>query len=144
MPTSRRRTLQVLAAALAEGTVDLGPGSDRRAAEEQLMALPGIGPWTAHLVLLRGLGDPDAFPATDLGIRKAAAQAGLPGDPRGLSAAAEAWRPWRSYATALLWAATDHAAARLPGDRSPAARLRGPSRPARARHTCPTGPDQEM
>lgn len=114
LPANRRRTLRALAAALADGTVDLGPGSDRRAAEEQLMALPGIGPWTAHVVLLRGLGDPDAFPAADLGVRRAAAAAGLPVDARALGLAADRWRPWRSYAAALLWASTDHAAARLP------------------------------
>lgn len=143
MPASRRRTLRALAAALAEGTVDLGPGSDRRAAEEQLLALPGVGRWTAQIVLLRGLGDPDAFPASDLGVRRAAAAAGLPGDPRALTVAAETWRPWRSYATALLWAATDHAAARLPGERSSGRRPPGPASPARARQTRTTGPDQE-
>ncbi|QFG70086.1 DNA-3-methyladenine glycosylase 2 family protein [Ornithinimicrobium pratense] len=114
MPATRRRTLRALAAALADGTVDLGPGSDRRAAEEQLLTLPGIGPWTAHIVLLRGLGDPDAFPASDLGVRTAAAAAGLPADPRALGQFADRWRPWRSYATALLWASSSHAAARLP------------------------------
>lgn len=143
MPASRRRTLRVLAAALADGTVDLGPGSDRRQAEEQLLALPGIGPWTAQVVLLRGLGDPDAFPASDLGVRTAAAAAGLPGDPRALGVAAQAWRPWRSYATALLWAGTDHAAARLPGNPPPARRMPPPAGQAGARHTLPTAPDQE-
>ncbi|WP_131106379.1 AlkA N-terminal domain-containing protein [Ornithinimicrobium sufpigmenti] len=120
MPATRRRTLRAVAAALADGAVDLGPGSDRRAAAEQLLALPGVGPWTAQIVLLRGLGDPDAFPASDLGVRIAAAAAGLPADARALGLVADRWRPWRSYAAALLWASTDHAAARLPGTARPA------------------------
>ena len=113
MPASRQRTLRTVAAALAEGEVDLGPGVDWGTAREQLLALPGVGPWTAEMVLLRGLGDPDAFPATDLGVQVTAAAHGLPGG-RGLAQHAAAWSPWRSYATSLLWAASDHAAARLP------------------------------
>ncbi|WP_281966317.1 DNA-3-methyladenine glycosylase 2 family protein [Serinicoccus marinus] len=113
MPASRQRTLRTVAAALAEGEVDLGPGADWGTAREQLLALPGVGPWTAEMVLLRGLGDPDAFPATDLGVQVTAAAHGLPGG-RGLAQHAAAWSPWRSYATSLLWAASDHAAARLP------------------------------
>lgn len=120
MPSSRRRTLRAVAAALVDGTLELGPGCDRSVAAAQLLALPGVGPWTAQLVLLRGLGDPDAFPGTDLGVRKSALATGLPGHPGALSLAAERWRPWRSYATALLWAATDHAAARLPQTPAPA------------------------
>lgn len=136
MPASRRRTLRAVATALAEGAVDLGPGSDWRAAAEQLQTLPGVGPWTTQIVLLRGLGDPDAFPATDLGVRTAAAAAGLPADPRALGLAAGRWRPWRSYAAALLWASADHAAARLP---TPPA-----TRPARTHDTHrPTRTHQE-
>lgn len=145
MPAGRRRTLRTLAAALADGVLDLGPGSDRRLAEEQLLALPGVGPWTTQVVLLRGLGDPDALPAPDLGVRTAAVAAGLPGDPRALTRVAEAWRPWRSYATALLWAATDHVAARLPLEPAtgPEHPSRAAGRPPRTRHTRRPTPAQE-
>ncbi|RIK15361.1 MAG: AraC family transcriptional regulator [Acidobacteria bacterium] len=114
MPGSRRRALRALAAALAAGDLDLSPGADREAARHGLLALPGIGPWTAEIVALRGLGDPDAFPASDLGVRTSARDAGLDDDAAALLSRAEAWRPWRSYATALLWAAGTHASARLP------------------------------
>ena len=58
----------------------LDVGCDWNRAREQLLALPGIGPWTAEVIAMRGLGDPDAFPASDLGVRLAAAQLGLPAD----------------------------------------------------------------
>ena len=62
-----------LARAIASGTVDLGAGADWDLARSTLAAVPGIGPWTIELVAMRGLGDPDAFTATDLGVRQAAA-----------------------------------------------------------------------
>jgi 3-methyladenine DNA glycosylase/8-oxoguanine DNA glycosylase len=61
--------------------------------------LRGIGPWTANYIAMRALGDPDAFPASDLGLLKAA---GLSSQHR-LAEIAEAWRPWRSYAAMYLW-----------------------------------------
>src|SRR5215211_256875 len=70
--------------------------------------LPGIGPWTAEVIAMRGLGDPDAFPATDLGVRLAAKQLGLPKDSRALTERSSRWRPWRSYAIQHLWTALDH------------------------------------
>ncbi|WP_238335792.1 DNA-3-methyladenine glycosylase 2 family protein [Serinicoccus kebangsaanensis] len=130
MPASRRRTLRTVAAVLAAGDLDLGPGADWQQARERLLTLPGVGPWTAEMVLLRGLGDPDAFPATDLGIASTAARLGLPSG-RDLVAHATRWTPWRGYAAALLWAASDHAAADLPADR-PAS---GTPSTRRARHT---------
>ena len=60
------------------------------------------------MIAMRALGDPDAFPATDLGVRTAAAELGLPASPAALVEAAEAWRPWRAYAVQYLWAALDH------------------------------------
>ena len=119
MPGARRRALRAVATALAAGDLDLGPGADRDQARERLLALPGIGPWTAEVVLLRGMGDPDAFPASDLGVRQSAASAGLPGTARALTTHAARWRPWRGYATALLWACGGHQAARLPADPAP-------------------------
>ncbi|PRC58564.1 DNA-3-methyladenine glycosylase, partial [Mycobacterium sp. ITM-2017-0098] len=78
------------------------------------LALPGIGPWTAEMIAMRGLGDPDAFPATDLGIRMAAEAVELPSAPRLLTERASRWRPWRSYATQHLWTALDHAVNQWP------------------------------
>ena len=83
----------------------LDPGVDRDEAKRQLLDVPGIGPWTASYVALRALGDPDVFPAEDLGLLRSAARLGLPTTPRELAAHAERWRPWRSYATHHLWAA---------------------------------------
>jgi AraC family transcriptional regulator of adaptative response / DNA-3-methyladenine glycosylase II len=103
MPQSRARALVTLAAALADGDVELGPGVDPAEAREALVALPGIGPWTAAYVSMRALRDPDVFLASDLGVRHALEQAGLDGSPRAAERTAEDWRPWRSYATQLLW-----------------------------------------
>ena len=103
MPATRRRTVQHLAVALAEGELDLGPGCDRGAARAALSEIPGIGPWTVEMTALRGLGEPDAFPPTDLGVRRGLAELGL----SGADEVAEAWRPWRAYATAHLWASSE-------------------------------------
>ena len=109
-PASRLGALRGLAAALAAGEVALDPGADWEEARARLAELPGIGPWTVELVAMRSLGDPDAFPATDLGVRRARARLGLtPAD-------AERWRPWRAYATQHLWATLDHPINHLPED----------------------------
>ena len=98
MPRARARTLGALARAIADGGLDLRPGIDREEARARLLALPGVGPWTADYVAMRALGDPDVFLATDLGVRRALRRLG--GDTR----AAGRWRPFRSYATHHLWA----------------------------------------
>jgi AraC family transcriptional regulator of adaptative response / DNA-3-methyladenine glycosylase II len=103
MPAARRRTIRSVAAAVEAGDVVLDGGVDRAEAEKQLLALPGVGPWTAGYVALRALGDPDVFLPTDLGVRRGAAALGLPDDPVALAAHAERWRPWRSYALIRLW-----------------------------------------
>jgi AraC family transcriptional regulator of adaptative response / DNA-3-methyladenine glycosylase II len=108
-PKSRQRSLISLIAGIAAGDVQLDAGCDWNRAREQLLAVPGIGPWTAEVIAMRGLGDPDAFPVTDLGVRIAAEQLGLPSDARELTAYSSRWRPWRSYATQHLWTALDHA-----------------------------------
>jgi AraC family transcriptional regulator of adaptative response / DNA-3-methyladenine glycosylase II len=105
MPRSRQRTLCELSSRLASGDLVLeDDGADRAAVRERLLAIPGIGPWTADYILLRALGDPDAFPAGDLGLQRAARALGLPADAAGLEAHAERWRPWRRYAAHHLWA----------------------------------------
>jgi AraC family transcriptional regulator of adaptative response / DNA-3-methyladenine glycosylase II len=108
-PKARQRSLIALIGAIAAGEVRLDAGSDWNRAREQLLALPGIGPWTAEVIAMRGLGDPDAFPVTDLGVRLAAEQVLLPPDACALTEYSSRWRPWRSYATQHLWTALDHA-----------------------------------
>ncbi|MGO9335250.1 MAG: AlkA N-terminal domain-containing protein [Acidimicrobiales bacterium] len=103
MPSGRARAAIRLASALASGEVILDAGADRDAVAGRLLAIDGIGPWTVAYIRLRGLGDPDAFLPSDLGVRRALEARGLPGDPRSASATAEAWRPWRSYALQYLW-----------------------------------------
>jgi AraC family transcriptional regulator, regulatory protein of adaptative response / DNA-3-methyladenine glycosylase II len=108
VPKARRRTLIALVAGLADASVVLDAGCDWDAARRQLLAVPGIGPWTAEVIAMRGLGDPDAFPTSDLGLRLAAEQLGLPTDHRALNARGRAWRPWRSYVTQHLWTTLEH------------------------------------
>jgi AraC family transcriptional regulator, regulatory protein of adaptative response / DNA-3-methyladenine glycosylase II len=114
MPASRRRSVLALARAVAGGTLDLAAGADWELARSGLAALPGVGPWTIEIVAMRGLGDPDAFTPTDLGVRQAAAATGLPVSSAALVSRAERWRPWRAYAVQYLWATSDHAINRLP------------------------------
>ncbi|MGP3984427.1 AlkA N-terminal domain-containing protein [Streptomyces sp. KR80] len=97
MPESRRTALRTLCAALADGTVRLDPGADRAEAEQALLALRGIGPWTAGYIRMRALGDPDVLPAGDAAVRAALRRLGAS------TADTDAWRPWRSYATHHLW-----------------------------------------
>jgi len=104
MPQARRRALLGLCAALAEGDVVLDAGADREDALRRLRELPGIGPWTAAYVAMRALRDPDAFLASDLGVRRALERLGHDGRPPAAEALAERWRPYRSYALAHLWA----------------------------------------
>ncbi len=122
LPATRRRTLATLVDALASGHLDLGPGADRTRSRAALGALPGVGPWTVEMVAMRALGDPDAFPVDDLGVRRAAGVLGLPTTPAALGARAQAWRPWRAYAVQHLWAATDHPVNHWPPRPGPTAR----------------------
>lgn len=101
---SRITALHALAQSLACGELVLDHSAERERTVEQLQKLPGIGAWTASYIAMRALSDPDAFPVTDLGLRRALERAGLNVNPRGLLARAEAWRPWRAYATHHLWA----------------------------------------
>jgi len=95
---ARARTLHAVATAVAGGLA-LDPGADRAQTRAALLALPGIGPWTADYVALRALGDPDAFPADDLVARRAlGVRTG-----REATLRARGWRPWRGYALMHLW-----------------------------------------
>ncbi|WUW92622.1 helix-turn-helix domain-containing protein [Streptomyces sp. NBC_01451] len=108
MPRTRRTTFTTLVRQLADGTIHLGVESDWPQARARLLALPGFGPWTVDVIAMRALGDPDAFLPTDLGIRRAAKELGLPSTPAALTAHAAAWRPWRAYAVQYLWATDSH------------------------------------
>ena len=102
-PARRIASVCTVAAALADGTLALDPGRDPADLRAELVALPGVGPWTAGYLAMRVLGDPDELLAEDLGVRRGAAALGLPSDIPGLTARAAAWRPWRSYAATHLW-----------------------------------------
>src|ERR1700737_2237895 len=104
VPKTRRATLHALANAVASGTLTLDPGADRAETYRRLVALPGIGEWTAGYILMRALGDPDTFLPSGLGIKKAGERLGLGDSARTISDRAGAWRPWRTYATHHLWA----------------------------------------
>jgi len=102
MPRTRARALVALCRALADGDLDLDRGADRDAVRADLLAIPGIGPWTADYVALRALGDPDVFLSSDLGTRHALRLLPVAAG-RDAAALTERWRPWRSYAQLHLW-----------------------------------------
>jgi len=113
MPTSRRDTLRRVAAAIANGDIDVSPGADRVETTQRLLRLKGIGPWTVGQIAMRALGDPDVLLESDLGVRASAARIGLRSN-EGLVTRGEAWRPYRSYAVQYLWGTADHAINQLP------------------------------
>ena len=98
LTTARQATLRALAAACAGGRLSLDPGTDPEETADRLAELPGVGPWTVAYIMMR-TGDPDAFPGSDLGLRRAMERLGI--DP----GRADRWRPWRAYAALHLWAA---------------------------------------
>jgi AraC family transcriptional regulator, regulatory protein of adaptative response / DNA-3-methyladenine glycosylase II len=104
VPATRQATIRGLARAVAREELELDPGADRAEVYRRLLAVPGIGGWTAGYILMRALGDPDTFLPSDLGIKKAGARLGLGESARAISEHAAAWRPWRTYATHQLWA----------------------------------------
>jgi AraC family transcriptional regulator of adaptative response / DNA-3-methyladenine glycosylase II len=104
MPRSRGRAIVGLAHAVATGVVRLDRSAERSEVRRSLLALPGIGPWTADYIALRALGDPDVFLPTDLGVRHGLARLGI--SDLGPSVA-DSWRPWRSYALMHVWKALE-------------------------------------
>lgn len=117
VPAARQRTVNALVRGITNGTVNLDAGCDWTYSRTQLLNIPGIGPWTAEVIAMRGLGDPDAFPVGDLGIRLAAKQLGLPNGQRTLIEHSARWRPWRSYATQHLWTTLEHPVNHWPAGR---------------------------
>jgi AraC family transcriptional regulator of adaptative response / DNA-3-methyladenine glycosylase II len=98
VPARRAETLSTLAGAIASGRLVLDLGEPARVVD-QVVALPGVGPWTASYLAMRVLGWPDAFPEGDLGLRKALGGV----SEREVRARAERWRPWRAYGATHLW-----------------------------------------
>jgi len=102
LPRTRAATVRAVATAVAEGRLDFHAGQRLDAFIARCVALPGIGPWTAHYIALRALALPDAFPAGDLVLQQV-----LGGDTRlserATEARSQAWRPWRAYAVLHLW-----------------------------------------
>lgn len=103
MPTRRVATLIALSHAVARREIDFEPGRGLETFVAELKRIPGIGDWTAQYIAMRALGEPDAFPAADLGIIRALAQDNQRPTPKQVSERAENWRPWRAYAAIYLW-----------------------------------------
>jgi AraC family transcriptional regulator of adaptative response / DNA-3-methyladenine glycosylase II len=99
----RAATLRAIARAVCDGRASFRPEQTLEQFVASWTELPGIGAWTAHYIAMRALSDPDAFPAADLGLRKALAGTGPALSTRALEAMSEAWRPWRAYAVMHLW-----------------------------------------
>ena len=151
LPRRRAETLIALAGAVASDRITLDPGADRDETERRLLELPGVGPWTAAYIRMRALGDPDVFPPGDLVLDRVLA--GGTGDARsstrGAGAARQAdgrpapgasysrpdaprpnpvaWKPWRSYAVAHLWATAAATAAATAGADPAAGPRRNPA-----------------
>ena len=99
----RAPVVRALARAVCSGALRLDGTWSLDEVESGLRAIRGIGPWTASIVALRALGDPDALPAADLGLRRALGRGRRLASAREVELRAERWRPWRGYATLWLW-----------------------------------------
>jgi len=102
--SSRAKTIRSVAAGVLNGRISFDAAVPVEDFRESLMALKGIGDWTAEYVAMRSLKNPDAFPSSDLGLLRAFDRTDRERmKPNELAARAEAWRPWRAYAALLLW-----------------------------------------
>lgn len=106
---ARARTIRDMARACVRGDISFDAAQDVGEFREQLCSIRGIGDWTAQYVAMRVLKDPDAFPASDLGLLRAFDNEGRRIRPAELLARAERWRPWRAYAALLIWSSADGA-----------------------------------
>jgi AraC family transcriptional regulator of adaptative response / DNA-3-methyladenine glycosylase II len=103
MPKARAETIRALARAVVQGRICFDGRVDSEALLQRMCEIPGIGPWTAHYVAMRALGEPDAFPKGDLGLLRALGSRSA----RELEQRAEGWRPWRAYAAMYLWSVAE-------------------------------------
>jgi len=121
LPAARAKAISALATAVAHEGLDLNTPGRVEESLDVLRALPGIGEWTAQYIAMRALREPDAFPASDLGLRRALGGNGELASPRRVEAASQPWRPWRAYAALHLWsspaAGPKPAGARARGER---------------------------
>jgi len=101
MPRARGRALNAMCTALASGEVRLDRSADRADVRTALLAVPGIGPWTADYIAMRALGDPDVSLSSDIGVRHGLTGLGL--EAKHAESLSPGWRPWRSYAVMHLW-----------------------------------------
>ena len=101
---SRITALQALSQAVVKENLSIDPSVDREQTIARLLQIPGIGPWTTSYIAMRALRDPDAFPATDLALRRAFEQLGQPSDTSNIEKHAASWRPYRAYGAQHLWA----------------------------------------
>jgi AraC family transcriptional regulator of adaptative response / DNA-3-methyladenine glycosylase II len=108
LPRARAAAAAARARACADAPALLEPAGDLAASLERLAELPGVGPWTAQVIAMRALREPDAFPASDLGLLRALERRGVRPTPAELVRRAERWRPWRAYAVMHLWAGAAH------------------------------------
>jgi AraC family transcriptional regulator of adaptative response / DNA-3-methyladenine glycosylase II len=99
LPKARAATIRALARAVCDGRINFEAVADSADFLNRFQEIPGIGSWTAEYVAMRGLGEPDAFPAGDLGLMRALNL----GSAREVEVRAESWRPWRAYAAMHLW-----------------------------------------
>ncbi|WP_372681344.1 AlkA N-terminal domain-containing protein [Desulfosarcina sp.] len=103
MPQKRKKTLREIAQHILSGSLRLDSAEELSRFVDTMTAIPGIGDWTANYVAMRALGEPDAFPASDLGIVKALQLGDTRPTVKQVTKRAEAWRPWRAYAAIYLW-----------------------------------------
>ena len=104
LPKTRAATIKSFAAFSASGGLDIEPGVSMEQLIQRLVALPGIGDWTAQYIAMRALRFPNAFPAGDLGLQKAVTPLHQTRcSAKALELRAQTWSPWRSYAALLLW-----------------------------------------
>jgi AraC family transcriptional regulator of adaptative response / DNA-3-methyladenine glycosylase II len=99
MPRQRSQALKGLCEKVLRGELRFDGSMSTEAVRDELLEISGIGPWTAGYIAMRALSDPDAMPAADLVLMRAAGVA----KAAELEARAEAWRPWRAYAVMYLW-----------------------------------------
>jgi len=103
LTATRIEAVRALARAVEDGSLHLDRGASLECLVDSMCQLRGLGPWTAHYLALR-VGDPDAFPASDLGLRRSLEHLlGRPVSARDSEVASDAWRPWRSLAATHLW-----------------------------------------
>jgi 3-methyladenine DNA glycosylase/8-oxoguanine DNA glycosylase len=103
MPRKRKETLRQIARQIVSGALQLDTVGGLSRFVEAMTSIPGIGEWTANYVAMRALGEPNAFPASDLGIMKALQVGDIRPTVSQVTARADAWRPWRAYAAIYLW-----------------------------------------